>query len=267
MSILLPQFAQIDPEGSRGWGNLVYLLVILVIPLANAAKDWFVRRATEQQERRKGAGPAKTQGVPTITRVAPKHPTAKPLPTDVALPKRPGLPTTTPPQIPPVATPAPRRRPRPAVPSTAHKRPTSPPAHAAGPPAQTKRQAPRPQPPAGPQIAPAPAAEPSATRRRSVSGVDVAEAGPEVDLQEVDPTIHMRQSRAVVDVRAADPRLKVRDEATMAAAGLGTAFAGLDLSKLNPAQLQQAIVFAEVFGPPLALRTDPESGRGPWSQR
>ena len=79
---LLAQLSQGSEDG-WDWSSLLYLFILIVLPLVNAIKDKFVRRAEakrQEQEAQRRAGRAARGRVPALRPVEPAVPPAKPMP-------------------------------------------------------------------------------------------------------------------------------------------------------------------------------------------
>jgi hypothetical protein len=243
--------AQIPDEGEGGaWKYLIYLVIFIVLPLLNAIKDAFVKRAEKKREE----AARESLSLPTPPKmepVEPKLPTAKALRpqrdarpasrVETASPARPS-PRAEPrrrPQADVVPRPRPAQAPRAEAPPRAAPRPVPPP--------------PRPQPPRGPVKQPArPAAKVS-----HVAGVDVHAADPTIDVHGADPRIRTREEAAAIKDKPTQPRVKVHDLVTTGEAVGLPAGADLVAGAVSAVELRRAVVMSEILRPPVALR-----GRG-----
>ena len=85
---VLAQITQMpgDDEGG-GWGRLAWLLILIVVPLVNAIKDWFVKRAEEKRVEEAAGEASKKAAQLELRPVQPKLKTAKPLRPGAAIPR------------------------------------------------------------------------------------------------------------------------------------------------------------------------------------
>ncbi len=250
-------FAQV-PDGGFEWGNLLYLLVLIVLPVVNAIKDKFVERAQAKQDTKRATNAPRGQRLPKLRPIEPSLPQAKPFTVKPTAPPsaqqpvapagtvRPVVPTGTP----PIARVAPRRV---APPSQAAPAPRVPPIPAPPPPAR----------PAGPQrrrvskpVPGQPVTEPSA-----VAGVAVERAAPRLDVHDAAPTVRVRGTRPQVDVRAGRPVVDVHG-VVLARADEGPGAVAVGFGEMTPAELRRAVVLSEILRSPVALR-GPGGWRGP----
>ncbi len=238
-----------DDDGGAGWKSLFYLAIFIVVPIINAIKDKFVKRAEEKQALAAEVieDDADLPSPPVKTGLENKLPIAALLKPEAG---------ATPRMDAPAATPA-----RPARP-TAPPRPSSPPPQARPLPSAAPTPGPRPAPGGRPQ--PRPAArrpqQASPTRRvvSGMDGVDVHAADPRVDVHLADPRVDMgRVDRSVPDaVHEAKSSTITSDDAP--GAGVLPVGGSLVPEDLSPAAMRRAIVLSEILQPPLALR-DPQA--------
>ena len=270
MDEVFAQIAQeLEEDNGRGWSRLLFLAIFILIPLVNAIKDKFVRRAEEKRADQAAAGMSEAVTRPALRPVQPKHETAKPLsPRPVA--RTPGE-TARPREAKPLGPAGAAPRPAPARPV-----PSPPPQKQMPPVARPPRPAPQPTPRAVPlqervvrepdkPVRQAVARKQEVRRRRSaVSGVDVHGADPTVDVHGADPTVRVRAARPKAEVRQAVPAVDVQ-RAAMAGPEAGPEPGAVFFDdRPTPEQMRRAVVMSEILRPPLALRSE---SRGGWDLR
>lgn len=231
------------------WGQLLWLLVLVVLPVINAIKDWYVRRAENAKQEQTGPGQRQPRSVPRLRPVEPKLPPARAWEPESA--PRPLSEVGPAPAAKPVAAPAPIAR-----------QATPRPAPTAAPPLRSPR--PQPAPPAKVTLKTNPALPASGgaprPRRESVAGVAIETAAPSVDVHAADPTIKVRREKKAVDVSTGRPAVRVHDIVTaevLEAIRTRTDILGV---RLTPVEMRRAVVLSEILGLPLALR-----GAGGWA--
>lgn len=270
MDQVLAQIAQeLEDDGGGGWSRLLYLAIFILIPLVNAIKDKFVRRAEEKRAEQAAADMSQATTRPTLRPVQPKHETAKPLsPRPVARTRAEG---PGPGQAKPLGPVRAAPRPAPARPV-----PSAPPQKRMPPMARPPRPAPQPTPRAVPlqehvvrepakPVRQAVARKQEVRRRRSaVSGVDVHGADPTVDVHGADPTVRVRAAKPKTKVRQAVPAVDVQEAALAGPEAGPRPGAGVFDERPTPEQMRRAVVLSEILRPPLALRSD---SRGGWDLR
>jgi hypothetical protein len=262
MDDVLAQIAQIPDDDGRGWGSWYYLLVLIILPVVNAIKDKYVKRAEQKRAEQTMGQASDLSARPKIRPVEAKHETAKPLrprPVGPAVAQAPHPPVAKPLQpkrvTPRPARPMPARAaPAPAGPKPRAKPPSAAPkpVHRAGRPQE--RVAPVPARPAKQPVART--AEPPG-KRSAVAGVDVQVADPTVDVHGADPKVSVKAARPRADVREADPAVDVHGIASAEAPGLALEELG---EHLTPEQMRRVVILSEIFRPPLALRENPSGG-------
>jgi hypothetical protein len=270
MNDVFAQIAQgLEEDNGRGWSRLLFLAIFILIPLVNAIKDKFVRRAEEKRAEQAAAGMSETTTRTKLRPVQPKHEMAKPLgprPVTRTRAEGPG-PREAKPLGPAEAAP----RPAPARPV-----PSPPPQKQMPPVARPPRPAPQPTPRAVPlqervvrepakPVRQAVARKREVRRRRSaVAGVDVHGADPTVDVHGADPTVRVRAARPKAEVRQAAPAVDVQEAALAGPEAGPRPGAGVFDERPTPEQMRRAVVLSEILRPPLALRSD---SRGGWDLR
>ncbi|HUU83215.1 MAG TPA: hypothetical protein VM243_06890 [Phycisphaerae bacterium] len=254
----LSQVGQTPTEGDGfAWHNLLYLLIIIIVPVLNAIKDRYVERTQSKAARAKKG--SKLPDIPKASRAQSGLPMAKP----VVLRKGSGF-QIEPPQV-PGAMPGPSTARAQATPQEVARRRARPAAPRPAPTAETRPTAPRPVP--APSIPPR--AAPPAKPRKSLA--DVRAADPHVEMRRAGPRVDVRAADPGIDLRKADPTAELLDaepviEATPAAADSAAAAMPIGPSvfgrRLTREELRRVVILKEIFGPPVGLRRPGELGAG-----
>ena len=260
MECWLGQLAQVPDEGPR-WSWL-YLLILVVFPVINAIKDWFVKRAQGQADQK-----SKLPTVPTARPAAGELPEAKAVEPQKGAGFRlepPGVPGAEPVPGPP------RRR---VTPQMVAKRRAPSPAPGPQPVAQAKPAPPGPAPgrpvgeakpvtARGPRPQPA-AAKVAAAAKATKALADVRLAGSRVDIRTADPGVDIRAADPGVDIREVDPGDVIHEAKPViedVLAGPDAAVGPLPVGPvvlgraLTLTDLRRAVILNEIFSRPVSLR-------------
>lgn len=250
LSHILAQLAQ---DEGRGWGGLIYLVILVILPIINAIKDKYVKHIEEKKK--EGSPP---QPAPGLRRVEPKLPMAKALPPTGRSSRSPR------------PTPVPNLRPVQSSPPVDRDVPVAipiPPAVQGPRPPTSPSQAPRPKRPAKPspeeRSRVAKLAHARMIERHSVGGVQVSELVPDVDVHMADPTVNVSDASLSVDLSEHRIRINLHELIDVAVPDLVPRGRKLAMGRLTAARMREAIILNEVLGRPVGLR-DPMNPASRW---
>ncbi|MFQ5492430.1 MAG: hypothetical protein ACE5GE_17105 [Phycisphaerae bacterium] len=245
MSHILAQLAQ-DLDNGRGWGGLLYLLILIVLPIVNAIKDRYVERVAGNKKKPIAGADPQSRRTPRLRPVEPNLPTAKPL-----RPPGPRPPTgpTRAPRLRPVQPPAKTDQDAPIAipipPFAKAPRPPVRPARPARPPAKASPEA---------RARAAKLAHARMIEQHSVGGIHTSEVAPNIDLHAADPTVKVHDVDPDVHVGDLGIGVNVHELTDLAVPDLLPRGRQLVMGRLTAARMREAIILNEVLGQPVGLR-------------